>query len=264
MVSKENIENIQVRNVFGNLVPIKNFVDLIDEPSYQSIIRVNRQRAIGVFGGLAPNVSQADALATTETVAKDVLPEGYGITLEGASAGLAEAFKSLTSALIIGILVAYMILAIQFNSFLHPISVLVALPFSLTGAFIALWMFNASLNLFSFIGIIVLMGIAKKNSILLVEFANQLREQGVEIRQALMDAGATRLRPILMTSFATVFAALPLVFGNTMGQETRTPMGLVIIGGTVVSTVFTLVVVPCLYLLLSKFERSHKKVIINT
>ncbi|MCO5112582.1 MAG: efflux RND transporter permease subunit [Bdellovibrionaceae bacterium] len=264
MVSKENIENIQVRNVFGNLVPIKSFVELIDEPSYQSIIRVNRQRAIGVFGGLASDVSQADALSTTETVAKELLPDGYGIALEGASAGLAEAFKSLTSALIIGILVAYMILAIQFNSFLHPISVLVALPFSLTGAFIALWMFNTSLNLFSFIGIIVLMGIAKKNSILLVEFTNQLREQGMEIRQALMDAGATRLRPILMTSFATVFAALPLVFGNTMGQETRTPMGLVIIGGTVVSTVFTLVVVPCLYLLLSKLERSHKKVTINT
>lgn len=264
MVSKENIENIQVRNIYGNLVPIKNFVDLVDEPSYQSIIRVNRQRAIGVFGGLAPDVSQSEALNQTEQVARELLPEGYGIELEGASAGLAEAFKSLTSALIIGILVAYMILAVQFNSFLHPISVLIALPFSLTGAFLALWLFNTSLNLYSFIGVIVLMGIAKKNSILLVEFTNQLRERGVEIKEALMEAGATRLRPILMTSFATVFAALPLVFGNAMGQETRTPMGLVIIGGTIISTLFTLVVVPCLYLLLSKFERSHKKVTIET
>lgn len=260
MVNKENIENIQVRNVFGNLVPIKSFVELIDEPSYQSIIRVNRQRAVGVFGGLAQDVSQADALQATQEVAREILPEGYGIQLEGASAGLSEAFKSLQSALIIGILVAYMILAVQFNSFLHPLSVLIALPFSLTGAFLAIWMFGASLNLYSFIGIIVLMGIAKKNSILLVEFANQLRERGMDIREALLEAGATRLRPILMTSFATVFAALPLVFGNTMGQETRTPMGLVIIGGTVISTLFTLVVVPCIYLLLSKFERSHKKV----
>lgn len=264
MVTKEDIQKIHVRNIYGNLVPIKHFVDLVDEPSYQTIIRVNRQRAIGVFGGLAENVSQARALEVTQDVARNILPEGYDIAFEGSSAGLGEAFRSLNVALIIGILVAYMILAVQFNSFLHPISVLVALPFSLTGAFLALWIFDTSLNLFSFIGIIVLMGIAKKNSILLVEFANQLREQGIEIKEALMQAGATRLRPILMTSFATVFAALPLVFGNAMGQETRTPMGLVIIGGTVVSTLFTLIVVPCLYLLLSKLESRNKKVDITT
>lgn len=257
MVNKENIENIMVRNVYGNLVPIKRFVTLVEEPSYLSIIRVNRQRAVGIFGGLAPGISQSAALDTVNEIAQNILPEGYTIELEGSAAGLGEAFRSLTLALIIGIMVAYMILATQFNSFLHPISVLVALPFSLTGAFLALWIFNTSLNLFSFIGIIVLMGIAKKNSILLVEFANQLRERGIEIKEALKEAGAARLRPILMTSFATVFAALPLVFGNTMGQETRTPMGLVIIGGTIISTLFTLVVVPCLYLLLSRFEGKH-------
>lgn len=175
---------------------------------------------------------------------------------EGASAGFAESFKSLTSALMIGILVAYLILAVQFNSFIHPISVLVALPFSVSGALMALWMFDVSLNLFSFIGLIVLMGIAKKNSILLVEFTNQVREtmKIVNIREALEQACPVRLRPILMTSVATVAAALPLVFGGGLGEETRIPMGLAIIGGTLVSTVLTLFVVPSLYLVLSPLE----------
>jgi multidrug efflux pump subunit AcrB len=149
-----------------------------------------------------------------------------------------------------------MVLAIQFNSFIHPVSVLMALPFSVTGALLALWMTGTSLNLFSFIGLIVLMGIAKKNSILLVEYTNQLRkrDKDLSITEALLGACPVRLRPILMTSVATIGAALPLVFGNSLGQETRTPMGLTIVGGTLLSTILTLFVVPALYLALSKFE----------
>jgi multidrug efflux pump subunit AcrB len=152
-----------------------------------------------------------------------------------------------------------MILAVQFNSFVHPISILAALPFSLTGALLVLWMFNVSLNLFSFIGLIVLMGIAKKNSILLVEFTNHVRVEGEKnLTTAILKACPIRLRPILMTSVATVAAAAPLIFGNSIGQETRTPMGLTIVGGTIVSTFFTLFVVPCLYKLLAFFESKKK------
>ncbi|MFN3455518.1 MAG: efflux RND transporter permease subunit, partial [Pseudobdellovibrio sp.] len=134
-----------------------------------------------------------------------------------------------------------------------------ALPFSVTGALLILWISNQSLNLFSFIGLIVLMGIAKKNSILLVEFTNHVREQGqTDVTQAILEGCPVRLRPILMTSVATVAAALPLIIGNSMGQETRTPMGLTIIGGTLVSTVFTLFVVPCLYKVLSALESKDK------
>ena len=163
-------------------------------------------------------------------------------------------------ALIIGILVAYLILAVQFDSFIHPISVLVALPFSVTGALIALWMFNVSLNLFSFIGLIVLMGIAKKNSIMLVEFTNQIRKGHIDGKNehpldALLKACPVRLRPIIMTSVATVAAAGPLVLGSGIGVETRIPMGLSIIGGTIVSTILTLFVVPALYLMLTPLER---------
>ncbi|MBY0451990.1 MAG: efflux RND transporter permease subunit, partial [Bdellovibrionaceae bacterium] len=149
--------------------------------------------------------------------------------------------------------------AVQFNSFIHPVVVLVALPFSVTGAMLSLWLSGSSLNLYSFIGVIVLMGIAKKNSILMVEYTNQLRHSGEkDIAQALLKGCSVRLRPILMTSFATVAAAMPLVIGNGIGQETRTPMGLVIIGGTIISTIFTLLVVPSLYRTLSRFESKKK------
>ena len=172
---------------------------------------------------------------------------------------MSQSFNSLGMALLMGIIVAYMILAGQFNSFVHPISILAALPFSLTGALLILWASGQSLNLFSFIGLIVLMGIAKKNSILLVEFTNHVRHEGeTNIREALLKACPIRLRPIIMTSVATVAAAIPLIVGNSMGQETRTPMGLTIAGGTIVSTVFTLFVVPSLYRVLSVFE-SHRK-----
>lgn len=252
-----DISKIEVRNQFGNRVPLSNLVTFTEQTTYQAINRLNRQRSIGIYGNLTAGQSQQTVLNRAQAIAQEVLPAGYVFSLEGAAAGLAESFKSLYLAMFLGIIVAYMILAVQFNSFVHPIAVLIALPFSLTGAFLILWMFGISLNLFSMIGIIVLMGIAKKNSILLVEFTNHTRAHGeLDVRKALLDACPVRLRPILMTSVATVCAAIPLAMGNSIGQETRTPMGLAIIGGTIVSTVFTLFVVPCIYLMLSKLERN--------
>ncbi len=252
----EDIEQIYVRNQFGNLVPLSNLVDISEQEAYQSIIRINRQRAIGIFGSIVKGRSQAEVIDRARAIAKEILPKGYHLETEGTSAGMAESFNSLRMALILGILVAYMILAVQFNSFIHPITVLVALPFSLTGALLILWITGTSLNLFSYIGLIVLMGIAKKNSILLVEFTNHVRQrdQNKSVRDAIIEACPIRLRPILMTSAATIAAAMPLILGGGMGQETRTPMGLTIIGGTLVSTIFTLIVVPCVYITLSRFE----------
>ena len=255
ITSPKDIEHITVRNQYGNLVPLSRLVKFEESKTYQSITRVNRQRAIGVFGNLQPGKSQGAVLNRAREIASEILPDNYTFQLEGAAAGLQESFQSLGMALLMGIVVAFMILAVQFNSFVHPISVLVALPFSATGALLVLWLSGTSLNLFSFIGLIVLMGIAKKNSILLVEFTNHVRQHGEkDIKKALIEACPIRLRPILMTSVATVVAAFPLIIGNSIGQETRTPMGLTIIGGTIVSTIFTLVVVPCLYYLLTWFE----------
>lgn len=264
MTSPDDLGKILVRNNYGYSVPLSELVTFKENRTYQSINRVNRQRAIGIFGNVVPGQSQAHVLERAREIAHEVLPDGYAFSLEGASAGLAESFKSLTAALVLGILVAYMILAVQFNSFIHPISILMALPFSVTGALLMLWGTGTSLNLFSFIGIIVLMGIAKKNSILLVEFTNHVRSGKItDVREALIEACPVRLRPILMTSVATLAAAAPLVIGDSIGQETRTPMGLTIIGGMLVSTILTLYVVPCLYLVLSRFE-SRKKIEIKT
>lgn len=257
--SPDDFKRLYVRNLVGNLIPLSELVTIEERPTTLSIFRVNRQRSISVFGNLAPEQSQAAVIQRAQKIAQEILPPGYSFALEGAAAGFADSFKSLSTALMIGILVAFLILAVQFNSFVHPISVLVALPFSVTGALLALWMFNQSLNLFSFIGLIVLMGIAKKNSILLVEFTNHTRAEGEKnIREALLKACPVRLRPIIMTSVATVAAATPLVLGGGIGSETRTPMGLAIIGGTIISTVLTLFVVPALYLVLSKFERTKE------
>ncbi|WP_415062872.1 efflux RND transporter permease subunit [Bdellovibrio sp.] len=261
--SAEDFKRLYVRNNFGNLIPMSQLVNIREDNAIQGINRVNRQRAISVFGNLTPGQSQAVVLEKASAIAKEILPTGYSYALEGASAGFAESFKSLYGALMIGILVAYLILAVQFNSFIHPVSVLIALPFSVTGALVALWMFDVSLNLFSFIGLIVLMGIAKKNSILLVEFTNQVRRHGEEnISEALLKACPVRLRPILMTSVATVAAALPLVVGAGIGAETRLPMGLSIIGGTIISTLLTLFVVPALYLMLSPLESKKKDILL--
>lgn len=260
VTTPKDLEKLYVRNIAGNLIRLGEIVHLEEQPSVQSINRVNRQRSISVFGNLAPGQSQAKVLDRTAAIAKEILPTGYSYAFEGASAGFADSFKSLLSALLVGILVAFLILAVQFNSFIHPISVLMALPFSVTGALLALWAFDVSINLFSFIGLIVLMGIAKKNSIMLVEFTNQVREHSPDKTplEALVEGCPVRLRPILMTSVATIAAAAPLVFGGGVGSEARLPMGLSIIGGTIISTVLTLFVVPALYLMLTPLE-SRKK-----
>lgn len=148
-----------------------------------------------------------------------------------------------------------MVLASQFNSFVHPFTVLLALPFSITGALVTLWAANQSLNIYSAIGVILLMGIVKKNSILLVEFINRKRAEGLPLTEAILTAAPIRLRPILMTSIATMAAAFPIALGIGVGSETRQPMALAIIGGVFVSTLFTLIVVPCAYSLMAKLER---------
>jgi HAE1 family hydrophobic/amphiphilic exporter-1 len=182
------------------------------------------------------------------------LPSGYHIVFSGSSQTFQESFDSLIFALVFGILVAYMVLATQFNSFVDPFTILMALPFSVTGAFVSLWAFNQSLNIYSMIGLILLMGIAKKNSILLVDFTNQVREEGKNTMDALIHACPIRLRPIVMTSVATIAGAVPAALSIGPGSETRIPMAITVIGGVIVSTVFTLYLVPCVYLVMTRFE----------
>jgi multidrug efflux pump subunit AcrB len=195
-------------------------------------------------------------------MAHEVLPAGYHAQFVGGSQSFQESFGDLRFALLLGILVSYMVLASQFNSFVHPVTVLMALPFSASGAFLTLLWFGQSLNIYSFIGLILLMGIVKKNSILLVDFTNQVRDRGeASVRAALLKACPIRLRPILMTSFAIVAAAAPLALAIGPGAETRVSMALAVMGGVIVSTLLTLFVVPCVYELLARFERGRGEVV---
>ncbi|MBL7661626.1 efflux RND transporter permease subunit [bacterium] len=258
-VSADDLLNLTVRNNHGELVTLNKVVKIETVPTLQTITRKNRQRSISIFANIAPGASQAKILEEIDKFGDELLPKGYKLYLSGSAQTFVESFKSLNFVLILGIVIAYMVLASQFNSFIHPFTVLLALPFSVTGALGALYLGDLSINLYSMIGMILLMGIVKKNSILLVEFANHKRDvEGLSVREALLEAGSTRLRPILMTSFTCIAAAIPPALALGPGAESRIPMSVAILGGMLVSTFFTLLVVPCAYSLLSWLERSDK------
>ncbi|MBV9080508.1 MAG: efflux RND transporter permease subunit, partial [Elusimicrobia bacterium] len=254
---RADIDRIWVRNNRGQVVPLSDVVTVKEKQTLLSITRQNRSRAITLLANVTPGKSQADALAAVEKIGKEILPEGVRLVFSGSAETFKEAFVSLFLAIILGVFVAYMVLGTQFNSFIHPALVLLALPFSVTGAVLALVIANQSLNMFSMIGLVLLMGIVKKNSILLVDFTNERRKHGLSVRDALIDACPVRLRPIIMTSVATIAAAIPPALALGPGAETRVPMALVIIGGVSVSTFLTLFVVPCAYSLMARLE-SHK------
>jgi hydrophobe/amphiphile efflux-1 (HAE1) family protein len=244
----EDLSRLKVRAASGELVPLSALVTTDERPALQAITRRDRERAITVFANVAPGSSQDKALAEVERLAEQA-PLGTQVVLGGASVAFRESMSSLMFALVLGIVVAYMILASQFNSFLHPVTVLTILPLSIAGAAFALFATGRSLNIFSMIGLLLLMGIVKKNSIILVDYANQLREKGRGAASAILRAGPVRLRPILMTSTATMMAAIPAALGLGAGSETRAPMAVAVIGGLIVSTALSLLVVPAFYLL---------------
>ncbi len=243
----EDIDRLLVRTAKGDLVHLGNVVKIEQRPTLQTITRRDRERAITMFANVAPGASQDKAIARSLEIARGVLPEGYRAIPSGTSLAFKESFDSLYFAFGLGLLVAYMVLATQFNAFTHPFTVLLALPFSISGALMALFLGNQSLNVYSVLGMILLMGIAKKNSILLVDFTNQIREQGVERHEAILQACPIRLRPILMTSMATIAGALPPALAIGPGAELQRPMALALVGGMAVSTLLTLFVVPCAY-----------------
>jgi HAE1 family hydrophobic/amphiphilic exporter-1 len=243
----EDIQRLLVRTGQGGLVRLGDIVRIEQRPTLQTITRRDRERAITIFANVLPGVSQDDAIDRSLATARKILPDGYRAIPSGNSQAFAESFQSLWFAFGLGLVVAYMVLATQFNAFSHPFTVLLALPFSISGALMALWLAGQSLNVYSVLGMILLMGIAKKNSILLVDFTNQLRAQGAERHDALLEACPLRLRPILMTSIATIAGALPPALAIGPGAELQRPMALALVGGMVVSTLLTLFVVPAAY-----------------
>ena len=241
----------------GEMIHLPEAARIVQGKAPQIITRMNRSRAVPVYANVTYGKSQRAALDKVEELALQILPAdaGYRVLMTGSAQGFKDTFDSLFFALLLGIAVAYMILASQFNSFVHPLTVLIALPFSLTGALGALFVTHQSINLFSMIGLILLMGIVKKNSILLVDFTNQRRTEGLDPTAALLEACPVRLRPILMTSIACIAGAIPAAISMGPGSETRVPMAISIIGGVAISTFLTLFVVPCFYSLMVYFER---------
>jgi HAE1 family hydrophobic/amphiphilic exporter-1 len=254
-----DIDKLLIRTSYGELIPLSAVTRITQEKKLLTITREMRERAINIYANTASGQSLDKVMEFAHKTAKQILPDGYSMIDVGASKDVTDAFKSFIFTLLMGLLVSYMVLAVQFNSFIHPIPVMIALPFSLTGAFLSLLITHNSLNLYSFIGIIVLMGITLKNSILLVEFFNkQRRDYGRTLRQAILEGAPIRLRPIVMTSAATVAASIIPALGVGPGAEVRVAMAVVIIGGVCVSTLFSLIVVPCLYDIMAPVEdKSH-------
>jgi hydrophobe/amphiphile efflux-1 (HAE1) family protein len=254
-IDPQDILNLDVRTDYNELIPISSVIKTETVGTYQTIARTLRERSISIYANIAPGKSQSTALDHAEAIANKLMPPGYRVFLGGGAQTFRETFASLFFALWLGVIVSYMVLASQFNSFIHPFAVLLSLPFCVSGAFVALWMTGQSINLYSLIGLVLLMGIVKKNSILLVEFANAKRFiDGLSVRDSILFAGPVRLRPILMTSLATLAAAVPPALALGPGAESRIPMAITVIGGVIVSTFFTLLVVPCAYSLMANLE----------
>lgn len=254
----ERVRRLKIRNNRGELVPLTAVVDISEKPAAAQISRKNRSRAITITANMAPGKGQQAALDEALRITKASLPQGYDVMLSGGAEEFAEAFQGLAFLLLMGLLVSYMVLASQFNSFIDPFTVFVAMPFSFSGAFLGLLIGHQSLNIFSIIGLVLLLGIVKKNSIMLVDFTHRKREEeNMEVHEALMAACPIRLRPILMTSLATIAGAIPAALSFGPGAEARAPMSVAVIGGVLVSTVLTLLVVPCVYSLLARFSAAR-------
>jgi HAE1 family hydrophobic/amphiphilic exporter-1 len=242
----DDLGKLYVRSRDGRLVELRNFVRIQEGGGPSVINRVDRQRAITLFASLE-GIPLGQAMEGLNGIAAKILPADYLPKYRGQADTMSESFGYLLFAIILGVIMAYMVLAAQFESFVHPFTVLLSMPLSFIGAFSALMLTGNTISIFSFIGLILLMGLVKKNAILLVDYTNVLRARGLSRKDAILQAGPVRLRPILMTTFAMVFGMLPVAFGMGEGAETRSPMGIAVIGGLLTSLFLTLVVVPAAY-----------------
>jgi HAE1 family hydrophobic/amphiphilic exporter-1 len=254
--SPDDIGQIYVRSKDGKLVMLSNIVTLKEGGGASIINRVDRQRAVTLFANLEKK-PLGQAKSELDDISSRVLTSGYSGSYKGQADMMKESFQYLLFAAILGIVMAYMVLAAQFESFAHPFTVLLSMPFSLIGAFGALFLTGKTLNIFSIIGLILLMGLVKKNAILLVDYTNILRGRGTSRKEALLEAGPVRLRPILMTTFAMIMGMMPIAIGIGEGAETRSPMAIATIGGLITSLLLTLIVIPVAYDVLDEMKERH-------
>ena len=252
----EALSSLQVRSVSGGLVDLSNIVNVARGEGPSQIERQARQRQITVLAGLE-GVPLGEAKKAVDVAAARTIPDHLVTGYIGMADVMGESFGYMGIALLLAVILVYMILAVQFDSFLQPLTIMLSLPLSVVGAFGALFLTDKTLNIFSMIGIIMLMGLVTKNAILLVDFANQERQKGHDLTEALARAGMTRLRPILMTTAAMIFGMLPVALAISEGGEVRAPMAICVIGGLITSTLLTLLVVPVAYSLAEGMVQSR-------
>ncbi len=252
-----DLSNLYVRSgTSGQLIPLSSLVGLAERAGPAELNRMDRMRAITLSAGVAPGYTLGQALDALETRTRELLPSHARLSYDGESRQLKETGQALDLGFIFALLVVFLVLAAQFESFRNPLVIMMTVPLAVTGALLGLTGYGASLNVYSQIGIIMLIGLAAKNGVLIVEFSNQLRDRGHEFLDAVVEASVIRLRPILMTSACTSIGALPLLLATGAGAESRQPIGIVIVYGVLMSTVLTLFVVPGFYALLARNTRS--------
>jgi HAE1 family hydrophobic/amphiphilic exporter-1 len=260
--SRQSLTAVKALSVPGNqgLVPVSAVVSEQIGSGVSSIRREDRERVVNVLANLMPGVSTGEAFGVVETLKKELdLPESIVFVQGGEAEQMMEAFSGLLGALALAIVFVYIILAVQFESFIHPFTIMVSLPLSIAGAFLALMLTQSELGMMAMIGVIMLMGIVTKNAILVVDFTLQLKDQGHSTMEALLEACPIRLRPILMTTAAMIMGMLPMSAGIGAGAEFRSPMAVVVVGGLITSTLLTLIVVPVAFSLMDDFQVWYRR-----
>ncbi len=245
-----------VKNNRGELIQLDNLVKMEETSSPPQLFHYDRFKSATVSAAPAPGTTIADGIKAMDRIAKEVLDESFSTALSGASRDFAESSSNTMFALTLALVLVFLILSAQFESFIDPIIIMMTVPLAIAGALLSLWYFNESLNIFSQIGIIMLIGLVTKNGILIVEFANQLKEKGMSKADAILEASKMRMRPIIMTSLATSLGALPIAMSFGAASKSRMGMGIVVVGGVLFSLVLTLFVIPAIYSFLSR-EPKH-------
>ncbi len=251
----QDLASIFVRARDGTLVQLDNVIRVSEQSNPPQLFRFDRYVSATVSAGLSPGYTLGDGIAAMDQIAHQVLDESYRTSLAGAARDFSESSSSLVFVFLLALVLTYLVLAAQFESFRDPFIVMLTVPLALAGALLSLWYFNQTINIFSQIGIIMLIGLVTKNGILIVEFANQRKHAGLSVAEAIRGASVARFRPILMTSFSTMLGILPVALGLGAGSASRVSMGIAVVGGMLFATGLSLYVVPAVYSYLSK-ERS--------
>ena len=251
------IEGIYLRGS-GGLIQLANVVNVRETVAPKELNHHNRVRSATITANLIPGVTLGTALDALDRIAENDLPAGVKRELSGQSREFRDSSSKLYILFLMAVVFIYLVLAAQFESFVHPLTILLAVPLAIVGALISLFLLRQSLNVYSQIGLIMLIGLVTKNAILIVEYANQLRSRGRSVLDAVVEASEIRLRPILMTSFSTIFGVLPIAIGLGAGAEARRPLGVAVVGGMFFSTFLTLVLVPVVYTMLARFTKAER------